>query len=375
MQDILKKEVQLVLLLAKPILTEEEVDRLKQLLQSHQNWNLTLGMLQVHRVAGLAWKNIRNYIIQERAKYKAAYFFKALEIMYKGQRQLSHEQMTFNHMVFQKFDELGIKYALVKGAILADWIYEDLGLRLFSDNDVLIEPSQANKVAQILQEHGYVFGHYNFQLGTIDSVKRSEILYSQMTSHQLYSLVKPVKNSSFLEFHKIDIQFSIDFMTKNRTDKLVQQMLNRRTQRVVGGKWPISTLQVEDLLLFTCIHFYKDAIYRNGVERYKDLVLYKAIDIHSFFVNRNIQIDFDTFIKLVNENSLIKEVYFALHYVNELFPDTVPQNLLAALHPGSLDYLSEVLYDGQVWHKWTSPVVERFFNFNRIEEMNSKSGK
>ncbi|CAM5469298.1 hypothetical protein BSAF29S_01408 [Bacillus safensis subsp. safensis] len=38
---------------------------------------------------------------------------------------------------------------------------------------------------------------------------------------------------SLFDGHKIDVQFSVDLMTGNRTDSIVQEMLSRRIQTLL----------------------------------------------------------------------------------------------------------------------------------------------
>ncbi|MBJ8030419.1 nucleotidyltransferase family protein [Bacillus cereus group sp. N21] len=370
MHNTLSQEEQLVLLLSKLSLNKTEIENLKKLLYAVLDWNLVLGMLQVHRTSGIAWKNIRDHAIHERKNFKATYFLKSLEIMYKGQYQTALENIELNYQMLKEFENRGVEYTLVKGSIIAQWAYEDFGLRMFNDNDLLISLDKLPEVGKILNELGYVQGSWNYDTNSINLAKRNEVLYLKMNSHQTYPYMMATPDCVFLDCHKVDVQFSVDLMSRNRTEDIVKEMLNRRVKVLVNGKFPMWALQEEDMLFFVCMHFYKEAIYRSEVQIMKDLVLYKMVDIYGLFVNKRFCFNIDTFIGRIKKYGFEKEIYFALHYVNEVFPDIIPQKLLEALRPESIDYLSEVLDSSNAVHKWEDPIVKRFFNMDRVAELN-----
>ena len=78
--------------------------------------------------------------------------------------------------LFSRFEEEGIWYIPLKGAILKDW-YPALGMRQMSDNDIYFDMSRRDDSRRIMKELGFTFkGHselvdeyikkpvYNFEL-------------------------------------------------------------------------------------------------------------------------------------------------------------------------------------------------------------------
>ena len=81
--------------------------------------------------------------------------------------------------------------------------------------------------------------------------------------------------------------------------------------------------------------------------------------------------DVELFVRRTKAYGFGKMVYFALHYVNEVFPHTIPDLVMEALQPESLAYLSEVLDANDVVHTWNQPIRKRFFHINRSLEIKS----
>ncbi|MGE6631475.1 nucleotidyltransferase family protein [Bacillus sp. NPDC077027] len=360
----LTREEQTVLVLSKPFLRENEIKDMKQLLFEQQDWNLILGMLHVHRTAGIAWKNIKEHAIHLRKEFKATYFLKSLEIMYKGQLETAMDNIKFNDVLFKALDQHGIVYGIVKGSVVGEWAYGDVGLRLFGDNDLFISQEQLHNTEAVLKNLGYIQGSWNYETQTVTPAKRSEILYLIMNSHQTYTYMKPSLECRFMDCHRIDVQFSVDLMSGNRTHEIVRDMLERRIQTTIANHYPVWTLKEEDMLLFLCIHFYKEAIYLSEVKAMKDLLLYKLLDIYGLFLKENM-LDVTLFVKRTKDYGFEKMVYFAFHYVNEVFPNTISADVMDELRPVSLTYLSEVFDTSEVVHTWDQPIVKRFFHINR----------
>ncbi|MGD6974628.1 nucleotidyltransferase family protein [Bacillus altitudinis] len=371
LQSNLTQEEHTALTLSTPFLKASQIEEMQELLYKQQDWNVILGMLHVHRTAGIAWKNIKRYAIHLRKEFKATYFLKSLEIMYKGQLETARDNIKLNDQLFQALDQKGIEYAIVKGSVIGQWAYGDVGLRLFGDNDLFISQDQLQETGHVLNELGYIQGSWNYETETVTPAKRKDILYLIMNSHQTYTYMKPTPDCRFIDCHKIDVQFSVDLMTGNRTDSIVKEMLSRRIQTSVD-QHDVWSLKEEDMLLFLCIHFYKEAIYLNEVESMKDLLLYKLLDIYGMFMKEDL-LDVDLFVRQTKAYGFEKMVYFAFHYVNEVFPQTIPELVMDALQPESLTYLSEVLDANDVVHTWNQPIRKRFFHINRSLDINKHS--
>lgn len=59
---MISPEQRVILLLIKPDLQEKEEKELLELLQTHMNWSSVLGMIIVHRVAGIAYKQLSGIV-------------------------------------------------------------------------------------------------------------------------------------------------------------------------------------------------------------------------------------------------------------------------------------------------------------------------
>ena len=73
----------------------------------------------------------------------------------------------------------GIWYALLKGAVLADW-YPRVGMREFSDNDILYDASRRADLARFFRERGYARNAEGHAAGMDDSFSKEPVYRFEM---------------------------------------------------------------------------------------------------------------------------------------------------------------------------------------------------
>ncbi|QPA52712.1 nucleotidyltransferase family protein [Lysinibacillus sphaericus] len=360
--SLLSNEENLVILLSKPRLSNEENFKLVKLLQSYLNWDKVIGMLEIHRVSGIAWENLQKYFfVNEDNKCTFPRLYKYLHNNFKVQSIRAKEQFVYTSQICELFDKSGIKYVLLKGIAISNGIYNDLGLRDFNDNDILVHPNDLNKVIQLLREHlGYEQGetkHYT----KVKKQTRKEQLIRSMTSHEVVPFIKNVSNEClFLRQHIIDLHFSVNLMTKDRNVEIVEHWLNERIPLNINGQ-VVYTLKWENMLLFLCEHFYKEAVSITDIKMYKDLLLYKYCDI--LFLIEYKKLDWKEIVSKGKEFNLIKQMYFTLTFVSEISDIKLLIDSLN-IEPLHTDYLNHVYYydSNRTAYKYSTSSKERLFD-------------
>lgn len=360
MAEPVSQEIELVLLLSLPDPRPDQAEAMLELLNTPLDWNQVLGMLTVHRVVGIAWHNILRYVIQHRQTLLSAYFLKSLKVTAAGQRLMAQEQMSRTAEMQRALADAGVRSAILKGGAVAAMAYPDPGMRMFHDNDVLVDPDRLRDAVAVLQDLGYVQGSWDYATASVRPAPRRQVLHMAMHSHQTYSYMKPTPEATVLECHRLDVHFSVDLMTGNRSDAAVSALLDDRIE--LRGLTSISPI---DMLIFSCVHFAREAAHRNEVMALKDLVLYKLVDVVALLADR----DLDGVPERAAHLGFAREVYFALHHTDELFTGRVPAELLDRLRPDDLGYLDEVGEgEGEV-HRWRAPMKQRMFDIHRLREL------
>ncbi|SDT35719.1 Uncharacterised nucleotidyltransferase [Paenibacillaceae bacterium GAS479] len=372
MNHILIKEHNLVLLLSKPQWEADDVREVFKLLESYLDWSLVLGLLQFHRIAGVAWKNISSEILNENELKCSSYkFILLVKKLYEVQKIKAEGQLKKTIKVCQALEAENIQYAVLKGIVLSNCIYKDLGARDFNDNDILIHPCHIKQAINVLLRFGYIQGEYDEVKNSILRKDRQELLFHSLVSHEVHPFVIKVNDHPCMNNHIVDLQFSVDLNTGNRTDDLVEKLLINGQRVNLQSYGAVSTLSWMDFLIFLCIHYYKEAITLKYVYEYKDQLIYKICDIFHFVKNKDIVLDWECFLQRTIEMNAEKAVYYSFYSLNEVYGEVVPMEKLEVIRSEDLAFLNQVYKYGkeEVVHIWNDSLISRVFNITKMKDI------
>lgn len=336
--------------------------RFKEDLSFDIDWEYTCRTLSFHRLNGIAWINIRNNQQSKLTKNRILSFVKGAYSM-----QLDKARIQEKHTIeiCQSIERDGIQYAVLKGVVIAYGVYKDLGSKLSGDLDLLIHPKDIQKISLLLENLGYIQGDFDDN-GKIVRVSRRELLTRPLVSHEIFPFIKVVRGeNSYIDTHSIDVHFSVDLMTGNRTNIIVESLLHQRIRLDFHGN-QIYSLSWEDHLIFLCVHFYKEATNYEQVRSGNDLKLYKLCDI-AYLLSLGL-VDWGLFLAKTNKLSTEKEVYFSFSYIKALFGDIYDEPSISKIRPEDVSYLSHVFFynTNRLAGKWSIPdLVDRIFTIER----------
>nr|WP_269846510.1 nucleotidyltransferase family protein [Paenibacillus roseus] len=353
-------------MLAKPLWADDERASIVELLESYLDWSKVIGLLQYHRISGIAYRNLNLYFSEEAIKFSYEKFLSMLYQSYIMQKNKTQEQWEYTNRVCKALNEDGIDYVMLKGIILSSCVYEDLGARNFGDTDILIHSSQINKAMQCLLKLGYVQG--KMLMGEEDIIKssRKDTMLWSLISHEVHPFVLKTPDCSLIRYHDVDLQFSLDLNTGNRTDNAVHDLIACSSSVTIGDV-TVKTLGWEDFLVFLCIHYYKEVTTLKEVTSYNDIVLYKLCDIYYLIANKNIKLNWEKVVYKAEFTQSTKGVYYTLLNLCQIYGEVVPVELLNQVKPQDLSYLDEVYHynSNEVAATYKLSFIERLVHPNR----------
>jgi len=147
----LKPEDQLLLSCSLTRLSEENIQRIKELTEMDLDWNYLVTMAYRHRLSPLLYWNL-NKITPE-----------VIPSNLKSELQVHfHKNVTKNLAMFKELLEVirvlkkhGITPIPYKGPVLAIMTYENLGFRIFGDLDFYVPLEDVPKTSDLLIKEGY----------------------------------------------------------------------------------------------------------------------------------------------------------------------------------------------------------------------------
>ena len=311
-----------------------EVTKVEQLAHvSAGQWRMVADLAQQHGVAVLLYHNLKplglalpNEVAEE---LKQNYRQNALR----------------NFRLYQRLGELlrllqakSIAVLVLKGAYLAEAVYDNIGLRTMGDVDLLVKKEDLLRVEEELLALGCMPEEY------------SRVI-TQDDHHFPYKL--PGDNLP------VEVHWAIlDSIYSSHID---MDGLWSRAQPVTLAQSPALALSLEDLLLFLCIHIAKHV----SVMRIRMLC-----DVGEVVRRFGAELDWEEMGTRTRQWAKVRAVYLVLQLAQELLGVAVPADWLASLRPESFDerYLElareQILAD---YSRMEGTLLESF-NLARLQE-------
>lgn len=198
--------------------------------------------------------------------------------------------------VLEAFNKIGVSTIVLKGALLLETVYRDIGTREINDLDLLIHKEDLPNATETLSKLGYSF------CGTNEG---THAVYSKDILVELHwDLVNKHSPAQKFAFGEVDV------------DKIWESAI-----RVKVVSKDAFTMSPEDLIIYLSCHLLK--------EFYSDPKWLG--DIHAVIDTFNIV--WDSLVKRSKEFKVSKPVYYALYYANRLFGTPIPKMALDELLP------------------------------------------
>ena len=314
---------------------------------SQIDWYEFSGFCDFHRIAGyLADKLPAGVPPQVRRHFDLQRACQALR-----QQTLSDAAAEIEKALTEK----GLSHAFLKGSALCGECYA-AGERDSNDVDLLILPEDAGGAGKTLEALGYVQGRV--EAGEIVPFSRAEIVSRRMNRGETAPYVRRAE-TALAPFVEIDLNFSPDELPAS-DPRVVREFLSRSRPNARG----LTVLSDVDSLIFLCTHLYKEATVLSMVRRYKDLELYKYLDLSKLIP----RVDSDAFRERVGALGLEKPCEYALYHAGLLFPQLgisceVPEDVKEVRDPA----------DGGKVYEWRMDFSERLSDTGRLRALRPRS--
>ena len=205
------------------------------------------------------------------------------------------------------FADAKIDVIILKGGALAETIYQDIGLRPFSDVDILVREEDLKRAKDVMAEIGYVLDEH---------ISPEE--HNEEFGCDLHYVIN--------KGHVLEIHWHIARMTGN--DRYTRILIDELWKRALPARIAdvdALVLSPEDLLLHLCIHLPR--------HRYNRLIWF--CDISE--VVRQEGIDWDRLVETSGRYRTMAYMYYGLHFTDNLLGCDVPASVLDELKPSRFE--------------------------------------
>ena len=256
--------------------------------------------------------------------------------------------------IFKIFADKGIRYAVIKGAVLSKAAYGDVSYRSSADIDLLIKRSDVDLVKKTMLENGYIQGRI------IDNIivpyTRQELIFQSSISHQTAPFVKVTQNP-ICPFIKVDV--NIDIIWGESKEKPDMNYVLDKTDEAQIYSVKFSKLKTEMEFISLCLHHYKDMnslymLYNNkfNINLFSDI----------YFYLKNQKPDTKTLLLMASRLEVTKYIYYCVYYTQLLFDDPSLDNYINLLYSNdAIKLLDTYGLDDREIKTWDIDFFERLF--------------
>ena len=227
-------------------------------------------------------------------------------------------------------EQIGV--LLLKGVYLAEFVYQDIGLRPMGDLDLLVPRADLQRALTILGQAGF----------------ESEREYLEQADGQLHFHAPALeKNGTMVEIHW-------DLASPNSPIRPDIPALWQRSGPLKINNSSAFALDPGDQLLYLCVHASYTHIFYHQLR--------SLCDVREVLAVQGEQIDWGAFVLSTERWNARKGVYLALQLTRELLGAIIPDAVLEALKPDENDPQTLTWAHVQLFR--TTPTLS--VNFNRL---------
>lgn len=293
----LTPEEQLILLSVGITADVSTLERIDQLITEVNDWEIFLetiinrgiGPLFLQKISSLKNKHIipENVITKLRNVYH---------------KTLTRSMLLSDQFVkiSKLFDEHRIRTIVLKGTLLSEWLYNDIGLRQFSDIDLLVPEEKARECISLLESMGYVASYI--------PVSKLIDQYSEVVHYP-----PMIKNGVSIEIH---IRLH---RTQKEYDFKIKEMIRDAVPVQIYGIKTLS-LSLYDLIIHVCVH--ADKHFRAAHIQFTSIN-----DIVNLMLKHGDVIDWDDFTERCClhecETAVFSMLMLTYHFMNVPLPERI----------------------------------------------------
>lgn len=208
-----------------------ETEQLSAVLGSDVDWANLLRLAERHCIVPLLYKQIESLNIDPIPA-------DALAKLQAANQENTHTNLFLTGELIKLLDSLdasGILAIPLKGPTLAVQAYGDIGLRQFSDLDILVRQSDVSRIQSLLSESGFTPHH-------------------RLTSAQQAALKRFDCSCNFISKHGVALDVHWGLVDRHHGFAIDTERFFERLDLVTVNGRELRTLATEPLLLFLCLH-------------------------------------------------------------------------------------------------------------------------
>ena len=275
-------------------------------------------------------------------------------------RNFVNERYRTCKSIFEIFENNGIPYVVIKGAILSETAYRDPYYRHSGDLDLLINRKNIDSVKCIFIYQGFIQGRVTDK--GIQPFTRNELLFQSAMSHQIAPFIKETGN---LLCPYVNVDINTDIMWGEYKEKTEMEYILKNSEPSVICGVSIRKLSAEMGFIQLCLHHYKDL---NSIYLISNGSIKLSLFCDIYLYTKNCSLNIDIVKNICNRLDVLQYIYYCIYYTAKIFGDEYLRSYLSYFQSYKAnDILNTFGLAEKELHNWNIDFFERLFG-NSINE-------
>lgn len=306
-----------------------------------------------------------------------AHSYRALELIAAASADRNLRMLAEAANIQAAIRRAGGATVLVKGPALEAYVYGQIGLRLYKDMDFVTRREDAGLVDGVLRGLGFEQGRLDEITGTVIAASREEIVLHTINTHEAFEYVKAGATLGCSFF--VDVNFEVFWKgvgTYAGRHAIDTQVLLDNAFDFDGPAGIVTILGPEFQAIQLSAHLFSEAVLFPFSGRWdrdlNDMSLMRFADIYMLI--KRIGIDWPLLAALGNTHNVGDALGYTMHYIERLFPGTVPPSFPALLESDGSRWIDRYIDHAAVERRWKLRFEDRLFDhFARAAELSRGS--
>lgn len=281
-----------IILCSRLNLNSRDLSEIESLLESDLNWKKIIKKANQEGVTALLYYNLKKY--QSRIPQSTMEQLKKIYQINTARNVYTYRKIK---PLLQEINNSHLKIAITKGARLAKTLYLDIGLRPFADVDLVVHPSDWQKLIAIMRRLGFFQNRYG------EYISEQKPRSYDWTYYNYFQ-----KNGLLIDVHCYP--FDLRMSAKN----INEFWRSRQKETIADTESSVFSIEYEFCKL--CVHTQKHSYFP----------LIWLTDIAE--LSSREALNWDKVLAISEEEEIKAPVYYGLYLVNRLWPGTVSSTIV-----------------------------------------------
>jgi len=311
---------------------DSEIAELKNNLDEKIDWIELAGQMVNHRLGGYFYLSSPEESLSKVPKELR----ETWKLLVQAQKLQMSENINAIKTIIDKLEYEKVKYAALKGLVFNADFYP-IGCRRSNDLDLFVHEESLNSIDKIFRDQGFIQSFLpNDQM--IEATKKEKLI-QRMNYHDLVPYVKQIDNKILC----IDINFLFD----SKENLIDDEIFKYGTAIYQNDTYLIRGLPFYTNLAHLCIHFHRESTNTLWTNGYRDIILYKVVDIMNLIRAHKNELNPDEWITFMNRLNLQKKCYYTFYILKQFYDDSIVNYIEEKMRPEDTSFVDEIFVEGE----------------------------